>query len=202
MQTVVLVEGASDQTALLTLAKRRGRDLAAEGIDIVPIGGAKNITQFLTRFGPHGADLGVAGLCDAGEERDFRRGLERAGVGPVRTRSDMEAHRFFVCEADLEDELIRSLGVEQVEQVVAAQGEIESFRTFQKQPFQRERSDAARLRRFMGTRSGRKVHYARVLVEALDLTDVPRPLDGLLAAVPAPRPVADRRADSGGGRRS
>jgi hypothetical protein len=35
----------------------------------------------------------------------------------------------------------------------------------------------------MGTRSGRKILYARLLVEALDLERVPRPLDGVLEAV-------------------
>ena len=89
----------------------------------------------------------------------------------------------FVCVADLEDELIRSLGVALVEQVVEAQGEIGSFRTFQKQPAQRDRTSHEQLRRFMGTRSGRKIHYGRVLAQALDLTRVPRPLDRVLAHV-------------------
>jgi hypothetical protein len=35
----------------------------------------------------------------------------------------------------------------------------------------------------MGTRSGRKVHYGRWLVEALDLDDVPGPLDLVLAYI-------------------
>jgi hypothetical protein len=39
------------------------------------------------------------------------------------------------------------------------------------------------LRRFLGTRSGRKSHYARALVEALDLDHMPRPLDLVLAHV-------------------
>jgi hypothetical protein len=39
------------------------------------------------------------------------------------------------------------------------------------------------LRRFMGTRGGRKIHYARLLVDALDLTRMPRPLDRVLAHV-------------------
>ena len=41
----------------------------------------------------------------------------------------------------------------------------------------------ARLRRFMGTRSGRKLRYGGLLVEALQLDHVPRPLDRLLAHV-------------------
>ena len=63
-----------------------------------------------------------------------------------------------------------------------------SFRTFRKQPAQRTRPTDAQLRRFMGTRSGRKIHYAALLVDALDLDHVPRPLDLVLAHV---RPRAD-----------
>ena len=107
---VVLVEGVSDQLAVEALAERRGRDLSAEGISVVPIGGAKNVGSFLERFGPPGHDVRLAGLCDAAEEGDFRRGLERAGFGADLTRADMETLGFYVCDADLEDELIRSLG--------------------------------------------------------------------------------------------
>jgi hypothetical protein len=60
---------------------------------------------------------------------------------------------------------------------------LRSFRTFQKQPAQRERGVDRQLRRFMGTHSGRKAQYARSLVERLDLDRVPRPLDRLLAHV-------------------
>jgi hypothetical protein len=96
-------------------------------------------------------------------------------------RAGLERTGFFVCVADLEDELIRALGAASVEQVVQAQGELGSFRTFQKQPAQRDRARHEQLRRFMGTRSGRKIHYGRVLVEALDLAQVPRPLASTLA---------------------
>ncbi len=182
-RAVVLVEGISDQLALEALANRRGRNLEAEGIGIVPIGGARTIRSFLDRFGPGGLDLRLAGLCDAAEEGDFRRGLERAGLGSNLTRADMEALGFYVCVADLEDELIRSLGAAAVERVVDAQGELGSFRTFLKQPAQQEKSREEQLRRFMGTRGGRKIQYTPLLVEALDLTRVPRPLDRVLAHV-------------------
>jgi hypothetical protein len=95
----------------------------------------------------------------------------------------MEALGFYVCVTDLEEELIRSLGAESVQRVVDAQDDLMSFRRFQKQPAQHGRSIDAQLRRFMGTRSGRKIHYARLLVDALDLTHVPRPLDLVLAHV-------------------
>jgi hypothetical protein len=180
---VVLVEGMSDQAALAALAQRRGRNLDAEGIRIVPIGGATTLGYFLDVLGPQGLDVRLAGLCDAAEEGDFRRSLERAGLGSNLTRSDTERLGFYVCVADLEDELIRALGAGSVEQVVEAQGELGSFRIFQNQPAWRGRTNEEQLRRFMGTRSGRKIHYARLLVEALDLTQVPRPLDRVLAHV-------------------
>jgi hypothetical protein len=179
----VLVEGISDQLALEVLAQRRGRNLDAEGISIVPMGGSKNIGGLLDLFGPQGFDVRLAGLCDAAEEGDFQRGLERAGLGSQLARADMEALGFYVCVADLEDELIRSLGIASVEQIVDAQGELGSFRTLQKQPAQQGKTHEEQLRRFMGTRSGRKIRYARLLVDALDLTHVPRPLDRLLAHV-------------------
>ena len=180
---VVLVEGISDQRALEALAERRSRDLAAEGISVVPIGGAQAIGRFLTRFGPQGLDLRLAGLYDAAEEGDFRRGLERAGLGTDLTRADMERLGFYVCDADLEGELIRALGAASVEQVVDAQGELGSFRTLQKQAAWQGRPVEEQLRRFMGSGGRRKIRYARFLVEALDLTQVPRPLDLVLAHV-------------------
>ena len=180
---VVLVEGISDQVAVEALAERRGRDLEAEAIAVVPIGGAQAIGKFLDQFGPHGLDVKLAGLCDAGEEGDFRRGLERAGFGSDLTRAEMEQRGFYVCVADLEDELIRSLGAAAVEQVVDAQGELRSFRTLQKQAAWHGRSTEEQLRRFMGSGGRRKIRYARLLVEALDLAHVPRPLDRVLAHV-------------------
>jgi hypothetical protein len=178
--TVVWVEGASDQYARDALAERRGRDLAAAGVSIAAMGGATNIRSFVERFGPHGRGARLAGLCDAGEAADFRRALERAGLGTNLDRAGMEALGFFVCEADLEDELIRTLGSDTVLEVVDAQGELGSFRTLQKQSAQQGRTIEAQLRRFMGSKSGRKMRYGRLLVEALDLTNVPRPLDGVL----------------------
>jgi hypothetical protein len=182
-RSVVLVEGTSDQSALEALARRRGRNLDAEGVAIVAMGGAQAIGTFLERFGPRGLDVRLAGLCDAREEGEFRRGLERAGLGSNLTRLEMEALGFYVCVADLEEELIRALGAAAVERVVDAQGDLGSFRTLQKQPEWRGRATEAQLRRFMGSGGRRKIRYARFLVEALDLTQVPRPLDGVLAHV-------------------
>jgi hypothetical protein len=182
-RAVVLVEGISDRVALEGLAERRGRDLAGEGVVVVPIGGAQAIGRYLNLYGPRGLGLALAGLCDAGEEREYRRGLERAGLGSQPTRSDMEALGFYVCEADLEEELIRALGAEHVEHVVEANGDLRSFRTLQKQPEWRGRPANEQLRRFMGSGGRRKIRYARLLVEELDLAGVPRPLDRVLRHV-------------------
>ena len=167
---VVLVEGMSDQAAVETLAERSRRDLRGEGVFVVPMGGATNIGHFVDLFGPGGFGVRLAGLCDQGEERDFRRGLDR--VGP-----------YFVCVADLEDEMIRALGTRRVEELIEAEGEGGPFLTFTRQPAHRGAVRDQQLRRFMGTRSGRKIRYGRILAAALDLTRVPGPLAGLLSAV-------------------
>jgi hypothetical protein len=182
-RAVVLVEGTSDAVALETLAERHDRNLDAEGIVIVPMGGAQSIGRFLAHYGPGGLDVRLAGLCDAGEEAEFRRGLERAGLGADLTRDDLERLGFFVCVADLEEELIRALGADRVEEIVDAHGDLTPFRTLQKQPAWQGRALDEQLRRFMGSGGSRKIRYARYLVEALDLNRVPRPLELLLGHV-------------------
>ena len=180
-RAVVFVEVVSDQIAIETLARRRGRDLAGEGVSVLPMGGAHAIRRFLNDFGPCGADIPLAGLCDAGEEDDFRRALERAGFGSDLTRAQMEDLGFYVCVADLEDELIRALGANTVEEVLAAEGDLHRFRTLQKQAAWQGRPAEQQLRRFMGSGGSRKIRYARILVDALDLARVPRPLDRVLS---------------------
>jgi len=133
-RAVIVVEGMSDRVALETLAGRRGLALGAAGVSIVHLGGATNIGHFLELFGPHGLGVRLAGLCDAAEEGYFRRALERAGVGSPESRADMETLGFYVCGADLEEELIRALGVAAVERVIQAQGEMRSLRIFQQMP--------------------------------------------------------------------
>ena len=182
-RAVILVEGRSDASALETLAARQGRNLGAAGVFVVPMGGATNIGHYLARFGPQGLGVRVAGLCDEAEEGDFRRALERAGLGQRPTRDGLARLGFYVCVADLEDELIRSLGVATVEQLIEAEGELGPFRTFCRQPAQRGRTRAQQLRRFLGTRSGRKIRYGQVLAGALDLGRVPAPLSGVLSRV-------------------
>jgi hypothetical protein len=146
----------------------------------VQLGGAHRIGTFLSELGPVDDGLRLAGLCDDGEEPVFRRALERAGFGSDLTRARMEQLGFYVCIEDLEDELIRALGAEAVEEIIRANGDLRRFRTLQQMPEWRSATTDAQLRRFLGVGSGRKIRYARLLVDALDHGSVPRPLDRVL----------------------
>ncbi|WP_211262226.1 TOPRIM nucleotidyl transferase/hydrolase domain-containing protein [Nitriliruptor alkaliphilus] len=184
LRCLLVVEGDSDRGALEALAARLGRDLGGEGVAILALGGASNLGHLLREVAGTGAPLRVVGLCDADQEGAFRRHLEAAGLAEDLDRAGMEQLGFFACHADLEDELIRALGIDAVMEVIAAQREHAAFETFRKQPAQRGRAVDAQLRRFIGTRSGRKLRYARAMVEALDPGCVPRPLAAVLACVP------------------
>jgi hypothetical protein len=179
---LLLVEGISDKIAVETLAERRGVGLDDGRVAVVAIGGAQAIGRFVERTRAD-RNLRVGGLCDAGEEREFRLALERAGLGANLTRAQMEQLGFYVCVADLEDELIRALGAQRVEEIVEEQGDLRSFRTLQKQPAWRGRPREEQLHRFMGSGGRRKTRYARFLVQALDAGQVPRPLDRVVALV-------------------
>src|SRR5712691_10750977 len=209
-QTVVLVEGISDQIAVETLAGRRDRDLEVEGVVVLPIGGAHAIARFLTLLGPGGAGLRLTGLCDVGEENVFRRGLISAGLGSSslgssglgssglgssglgssglgspgpgspEKREDMERLGFYVCVEDLEDELIRAIGLSQIEVLIDSQGDLGSFRSLQRQPQWRGQPVRAQLRRFLAAGSRRKLRYARLLAGAVAPDRLPRPLDAVL----------------------
>src|ERR1700749_1967590 len=115
---VILGEGITDRIALEAVAERLGLEL--DGVEIVPIGGAQAVRRVAADYG----GVKLVGMCDAGEERYFRRALGGA---------------VFVCTADLEDELLRALGPERVEAVLAAGGGLEKFRNFQNQPYWRGR---------------------------------------------------------------
>jgi hypothetical protein len=160
---VILVEGITDRIAVEAVAAKLGRDLARDGIEIVPIGGAQAIRRAVAEH----AEERVVGLCDAPEERWFRRVLGDAT---------------FVCVENLEDELIRALGVDRVEEVVAGEGDLPTFRSFQNQPAWRGRSTASQLLRWI--HNGDRHHrYPPLLIAALEPEQIPRPLAGVLSRV-------------------
>ncbi len=184
IRTAVLVEGASDREAVLESARRAGRDFAAEAVAVLAMGGATNIVRYVERLGPAGRGIRLAGLCDAAEARYFERALEGAGLlGDGTGSTTLPEAGFFVCDADLEDELIRTLGVDEMQRFIADQGELDSFRSFQNQPAQRDRPISAQLHRFIGTRGGRKIRYAPAMVQAIDGERLPEPLRRLLRYV-------------------
>ena len=167
---VVLVEGTSDRGAVETLARRRGRDLAAEGVTVVAMGGYGSLPRLLEEY----RGVRVAGLYDVGEEKHFLRALGCAD------RDELERAGFYACTRDLEDELTRGVGPEAMERVLAEQDELRAFRTYQRQPAHRDRPLEEQLHGFMWNR---KQRYAVVLVDALELDRIPRPLDRVLAHV-------------------
>jgi hypothetical protein len=180
-EMAVLVEGESDREAVLALAAARGFELRKRGVTVVAMAGITNIARYVTELGPQGERLRLAGLYDAGEERFVRRGLERGGLAPSPGREGLAALGFHRCDRDLEDELIRALGVERVLAVIEAHGDLNSFRTLQQQPGQRNRTTSQHMHRFFGAGSGRKVRYGRLLAEALDEHEIPPPLAAVLA---------------------
>jgi hypothetical protein len=159
--SVVLVEGITDRFALEAVAARLDLDLT--GVEIVPIGGAQAIRRAAADYrGQH-----VVGLCDAGEERFFRRALGDAT---------------FVCNRDLEDELLRALGTERTLELIAAQDELETFRNFQNQVHWRGKPVERQLRRWLRSADGRSNRYPPLLVSVLEPDEIPAPLTGVLSA--------------------
>ncbi len=170
--TVVLVEGESDRTAVATLAQRLGKDISKAGIEIVAMGGAAGFADHFEEF----SNRTILGLCDEGEVPDLLRALGTRDLSPAQ----LAELGFFICVRDLEDEMIRANGVGRVLEVIASEGEARVFEKFQLQPEWRGRPIHDQLRRFLGTRSGRKVRFGGLLAEAVDLDRVPTPLRGLL----------------------
>jgi hypothetical protein len=175
--SVILVEGASDQRAIETLAVRSGRDLASEGVAVIPTAGVTNFVRFLELLGPKGADVALAGMCDQGEVRELRRALQSAGLGEVTTRAELADLGFYVCVVDLEDELVRALGPDAMISLMESQGHLRRFRSFQNQVAHRHKTIEAQLWRWLGNY---KIRYAPLIVEALDADSIPPPLQGPL----------------------
>ena len=183
-RTVVLVEGESDRVALLALADRLGSDVGSHDAEVVAMGGITNIRAFAGRHGPHGLGQRLAGLYDVGEERHVRRGLLAAGL-PVDDVIGPAGQGFHACHTDLEDELVRAVGREGVEAVIEDAGEGRSLRLLAQMPAQQGWAREELVRRFLCSQSGRKVRYARLLVEAMDLRRAPAPMVAVVERVSA-----------------
>jgi hypothetical protein len=183
-RTVVLVEGRSDVGVVRDLL---GRRTVQHVVEVVSLEGVTNFDRTLVALESEPHPPRVAGLCDAGEARFLVRSLARRGR-PVQDAADLPRHGFFVCDTDLEDELIRALGSDVVAEVVEQIGDGPRFAVFANQPEWRGRPVEHQLHRFAGTRSGRKQQLAQALASRLDETTTPPPLRGLLEHV-APQPA-------------
>jgi len=179
-RSAILVEGWSDAAAVETWALRCGIDPAANGIVLLPTGGITNFGIFAARLRGARPGLRLSGLYDASEERLALRGLRQGLLELDPTRTAAEQAGFFACVTDLEDELIRAVGTGEVERLLQAQDDHASFVRFRKQPAQRGRDLHPLLKRFLGTRAGRKERYGALLVSALAPDRVPAPLRQVL----------------------
>lgn len=160
---VVLVEGESDRGAVEALARRLGHDPDTGDVIVVSMGGVTNVARYLRMYWK--ADR-LAILCDAAEAEYVQQAID-GHPGEV---------GFFICDADLEDELIRSVGHDWILDFIYRQGDLPTFHLMQKQPAQRDRALHQQLHRFFGIRSGRKQRYASDLAGEVPLDSIPEPL--------------------------
>ncbi|MCD2500105.1 hypothetical protein [Microbacterium nymphoidis] len=166
----LFVEGRSDVAAVVALARSQNVSLAA--VEVVSLEGITNVRREL-RAQHDGARTAV--LCDAGETGFVTRALaadDLPRLPPVRV---------FVCDRDLEEELIRALGARRAAEVVRQVGIGDSFDRMSRQPQWRDEPVAAQLRRFAGAGAGRKELLAAAWATALPADAVPRPLADAVA---------------------
>ena len=175
----VLVEGDSDAVAIHVAASVLDVDLAH--VSVVSLGGVTNMRRALVEVVRDGGE--VRGLCDAAEAPIVVRALRHVGYA-VPAPDDLPAAGFWVCEQDLEDELIRAAGAPRVLRVLDETGLRRSFASMSGQPAWRERPFEEQVRRFIGAGSGRKAALARALTESLAGDELPAPIAELLRSLP------------------
>lgn len=187
-RTWVLVEGESDVAALSTLRARDGTSATEETCRIVAMGGATNIRRTLDSVVAQESWPHVLGLCDEREAPYFARAVDlhrdALGITGSVTVERLPDVGFQVCRADLEDELMRALGVDGTLAVLDGLGLLEGFWAFTRQLAWQGRPVRDQLRRFGTTTSGRKELLARALAEATSVEHTPPPLAALIAAMP------------------
>lgn len=177
IRKVVLLEGVSDIAALTAVAATRG--IALDHVQLVDLGGVTNVRRELNELHRGSVDLEILGLCDAPEVHFVEQALNEVGCS-VRDASDLSSYGFFICRADLEEELIRALGTDHAVAVVEQLGLTPKLATLRQQPAWLDRSLAEQLHRFCGVASGRKELLAGALAGSLSPQDVPEPLQALL----------------------
>lgn len=180
VRTIVLVEGTTDKLALTLAAERSGRNLEAEGVTVLPINGAHAIGGILRQLAVEQPAARLAGLYDEGEQDVIRSALERAGYGSDLDDRQMERLGFFACRADLEDELIRAVDETTLSRLIAAEGDTQPWHTFRNQPAWNGRPLDQQFRRFIRSVSERNSRYIRAIIETIEPSRLPPPLQLLL----------------------
>ena len=174
---VVLLEGVSDVAAVRAIMRRN--EIGGDHVELRNLQGVTNVGRVLPEIRQLQPDADVVGMCDAAEARFVERALVADGL-PVSDASDLPAYGFFVCEADLEDELIRALGTSRAVEAIQSAGLGGKLEALQIQPAWADRPLAEQLHRFCGVASGRKEQVAGVLAAELSRDELPEPLSMLL----------------------
>ena len=197
-QTWVLVEGASDVAAVRALRAARGITPEDEPCILVDMGGATNIRRHLELASEQHPPPRVVGMCDEREAHYVVRALEAhrhaLGLTLTPTLETLPELGFQVCRRDLEDELLRALGVDGTRAVLDRLGLGSAFEAFTRQLAWQGRPVLDQLRRFGTTTSGRKELLAGALAAAVDIDSTPPPLAALLASMPVRQGVSDPSA--------
>ncbi|GAA4109883.1 hypothetical protein GCM10022415_03270 [Knoellia locipacati] len=193
--TWVLLEGTSDVAAVRALRATRGIAADEDPCVLVDMGGATNIRRHLDLAVDHLPRPRVVGLCDEREAPWFVRALdahrEALGLAAPPTLATLSGLGFHVCRRDLEDELLRALGVDGSLAVLDGLGLGAAFEAFTRQLAWQGRPVLDQLRRFGSTTSGRKELLAGAMAAALTIDATPGPLAALLDSLPAGRVAAD-----------
>ncbi len=182
--TWVLLEGQSDVAAVRAVADRAGLGLKEPGVQLIAMGGATNIGRYL-RAAAAADNVRVLGMCDLSEAPYFVAALRALGCD-ARGTADLAGLGFYVCDRDLEDELVRAVGEDGALSVLADLGLTGRFATFVQQQAWAGRPFHDQVRRFAGSASGRKELMARALASAVELSRLPVPLANLLQACREP----------------
>ena len=128
-----------------------------------------------------GFGLDVCGICDSDKESDWATVLLNAGMIAKADRPSMHGAGFFVCDRDLEDELVRAYGAANVVALIQEEGEGAAFVRFTGQPVHKAKSLDEQLMAFI--QKGRKVRYAPLIVERLELSKIPPSLEQVTSYV-------------------
>ncbi len=174
---VILVEGESDQAALVAAAQVLGMEIDDGWVLVMD--GVTNTRRILRD--QLDRNRRVAGLFDAPEHAHVARALAAVGLSNRGDAESLARSGFFACGPDLESELIAALGAERVLAVVERQGDDgRRLRSLQQMPEWRNQPVELQLRRWFGSGGSRKLRYASLLVAAMSPQQIPQPLRRVL----------------------